>query len=268
MATLKLTMTNAFDRTILNEGRNFGVGFAYVTPVSEESITAFKTMQAFTACKDYLNDLVYVERHAKPLGKVHGFEHIYTGEFKDKDFVYLGFKPVHYKPSGGSSMDWTGFEKTTKSMKKNIGNLVTSINKLENLLDLSTDRTTFYGSTETEYVLSLPKIWVQRGWLTSLMTLWIRCFFNITATNAKASLTKLIETHENKITIPADKYLFAVIKKFVTRTDFKELLKDERPKLGDQPGTVHNLGISNFCKGLIKETIKPNEKKIASTVVS
>jgi len=246
METLKLTVKNAFDRSILIEGRNFGMGFAMVAPSIKTSKKTFRTMQAFTACKDYLNDLVHVERHEQPLGKVYGFKHEYTGKFKDNDFVYLGAKIIHYKNGNA----WKDFDKASKLMTSCQENLVLSINKLEDLLNLSDDRTILYGTTDTEFIFKLPKIWVQRGWLISLMTLWIRCFFNINSKDVKLSIQKMVDTHQNKILIHSDQYLFAVIKEFIKKKDFKSLLKHELPKLGDSPGTVHNLGISQFSNAL------------------
>ena len=48
-----------YKRSSLNEGRNFGLGFAVLKPVNKTK-TKFETENAFTACRDYLNDFSYV----------------------------------------------------------------------------------------------------------------------------------------------------------------------------------------------------------------
>src|SRR5690606_37894755 len=94
------------DRSVLGEGRNFGFGFSILN--KEEN--TYNTLMPFTACKDYLNDFVYVEQTKLPLGKIHGFKHEYTGILQDTDHFYLGIKAVHYK--GGSK--WDRFDELTE----------------------------------------------------------------------------------------------------------------------------------------------------------
>src|SRR5690606_34000592 len=88
----------------------------------------------FTACKDYLNDFVYVEQTKLPLGKIHGFKHEYTGILQDTDHFYLGIKAVHYK--GGSK--WDRFDELTELINTNSNNLVEFINKMEVVFNLDT----------------------------------------------------------------------------------------------------------------------------------
>jgi hypothetical protein len=260
MEILKLTIRNNFDRGILGEGRNFGVGFAYVTPTRSNSKRIFKTMQAFSACKDYLNDLIYVERHNKPLAKVHGFKHTYTGFFKNKDFLYLGVKVVHYN----CGALWQQFTEASNLFKSQKEHLLTSINKLEDHLSVSDNRTILYGISDTEFVFKIPAIWGQRAWLTSLMTLWIRCFFNITEEDASLPIKKILSTHKNKIFIPADKYLVQTIEPFINRDEYKSLLNTEYDIIHTVPSTIHSFGISSFINQL---NLKKNEpkKKIATS---
>ena len=72
-----MEIINNFDRLKLSEGRNFGIGFAFLKKITNNK---FETLNAFTACKDYLNDLIYVETTKKNLTRIHGFKHEITNE--------------------------------------------------------------------------------------------------------------------------------------------------------------------------------------------
>lgn len=253
METLKITIENKFDRSILGEGRNYGIGFAFLNPTKDSKV--FDTMQAFTACKDYLNDLVFIEKFKVKLSKVFGFEHTYTGFFKDKEFVYLGVQVVHYK----TKKPWEKFEEASKTLIKNKKNLLTSLNKLEEFLGLTTNRTSIEGEFDDGLLLKIPSFWVERGWLISLYTLWIRCFFNIEEKISKFEFTKMINSQETNIFIKQDAYLFKVIQTFITQTGFDELIKQDNPVPTSTAGVVHGLGISGIVKFLTK--LKKDDKQ-------
>ncbi len=245
----KLTIRNIFNRSNLGEGRNFGIGFAFVVPTRKNSIRVFKTMQAFTACKDYLNDLVFIEKYNIPLKQVYGFQHTYTGKFKEKDYVYFAIKPLHY--NGGNV--WKEFGEAASILETNNKNLVKSILSLEVFLNLSDKRTSIYGSTastaeHTEFVFKIPSEWVERGWTISLYSLWIRCFFNIDKKTAELPFKEMVAAQKEKVFLPGDKYLFKEIEKFIDseEKEFRPLLDKEIPLKTSSVGTIHNYGIASF----------------------
>ncbi|MBE9490690.1 MAG: hypothetical protein IMY67_10385, partial [Bacteroidetes bacterium] len=88
-----MKITNKFKRKSLGEGRDFGLGFAFV---EKEEKQIFKTKQAFTACKDYLNDVVFSEHSTVTLPSIYGFKHLPSNFMKDDNHFYLGVTTLDY----------------------------------------------------------------------------------------------------------------------------------------------------------------------------
>lgn len=63
-------------REKLSEGRNFGLGFAFAKLIEE----GLQAVMPISACKDYLNDVLYTELTGKKLGTIYGFSY---GDKKD-----------------------------------------------------------------------------------------------------------------------------------------------------------------------------------------
>ena len=63
-------ITENYKRKELGEGRDHGLGFAFLKKNKKDD---YETRNAFTACKDYLNDLIYVENTEREIDKIHGF---------------------------------------------------------------------------------------------------------------------------------------------------------------------------------------------------
>lgn len=241
----KITIKNKFKRTKLSEGRDFGIGFAVLDIINEKS---FKTKQAFTACKDFLNDLVYVEHNNLSLAEIYGFKHKYSGFYKDSDFVYLGVKSLHYNDSPKL---WKKFDEANKILTINNKNLLTVLNKLEDFLGLSKNRSTICGiSDNTELVLKCPKFWFTRGYLVSLLTLFIRCFFNISEENSQKPLGEAIKNHSKFIFINADAYLYTNFSKVILIENPQEIFQKNYPNLDSSNNTIHNSGIEKFINYL------------------
>jgi hypothetical protein len=201
-------------------------------------------MNAFTACKDYLNDFVFTERNEKDIPKIHGFKHKYTGEFKTRRYFYLGVNAVHYK----NGKTWKDYDSTQKTLLENNKNLIKAINLLEAHLGLSKSRTTLQGTTDSEIVLKCPRFWMDKGYLISLLTLFIRCFANVDKVDV--SYSKFIKNHDNKIIIPSDKYLYSNFEKILKIKNPKTTFKKVYPALDASIGTIHNGGIQNFLNTL------------------
>lgn len=239
----KITITEKFDRSKLIEGRNFGFGFAILKPTNSTK-TTFDTMNAFTACKDYLNDFSYTEEYNKDIPEIYGFKHKYTGEFKNKRYFYLGVKSVHYK----NGEKWKKFDSTQKLLLENNINLVKAINIMEDYLNLSKSKVTLHGVTDTEIVLKCPKYWLTRGYLISLLTLYIRCFTNVK--KIENSFADLIKEHKEKFIIPGDKYLYANFEKLLKIKNPQETFTMIYPAMNSTINTIHNGGIHYFLNSL------------------
>src|SRR5690606_12020630 len=150
-------VTEKFDRSKLAEGRNFGFGFAFLNKIEEGN---FETLNAFTACKDYLNDLVYVENTNKPLDMVYGFEHTYKGNIINNDYFYLGVRALNSK---GSNTRHPLFNSIEQTLTNNYENLVKFLNKLEEKFDFP--NTEFEHLEEGVLVLKVSTCWARAGFL-------------------------------------------------------------------------------------------------------
>ena len=84
------------ERSKLNEGRDFGVGFTILNKKGSK----FETYLPFTACRDYLNDFAYVESTKKEIGQIYGYDHKLLNCFDNKNIVYFGVKTLHRNKKG------------------------------------------------------------------------------------------------------------------------------------------------------------------------
>ncbi len=85
------------DRSKLCEGRNSGLGFAFC----EKDGATLTTVMPLTACKDFLNDVVYSEGTGKPFS-IYGLSTVKLGIFEDGAYMAMGILPqnrtVHKRP--------------------------------------------------------------------------------------------------------------------------------------------------------------------------
>lgn len=226
-------ITNKFDRRKLCEGRNFGFGFSILKKEEKENYTA---LMAFTACKDFLNDFIYIETTGKPLGAIYSFKHEYTGIFKDQDHFYLGFTPVHY--NGGQ--EWNDFKLLEKTLESNLDNLIIFLNKIERLFGLE-EFTKLEYIEQNIYILKVPIFWTKFGHLLSLYMLLIRCFINITKEELNKDIRDILNDKKSFIIIQ-DNMLFQSAKKFVEPINLEKLLNYIYPD-NPSPSYIHNYGI-------------------------
>ena len=251
----ELIIKDPHERSNLVEGRRYGFGFALLTPYKPESKHIFKALHGFSCCKDYLNDIVFVEKNNIALPKVYGLDYKYKGVFKNKQYAYLGIKILHYK----NGSEWERFGECTSTLNSNIENLVKSINKLEEYIVDSKQRTIYYGtdsavSVHNSFVLKIPAMWVRRGWAISLLSLWIRCFFNVSNETLKLPFTNMLVKQKDKIFINDDKYMFKTIESIsFLKLKFKEFLRKEHPKKNENKFVIHSSGMASFVKKIAND---------------
>jgi len=137
-------------RSVLSEGRNFGLGFAILNKIDDNK---YKTYNAFTACRDYLNDFSYVEYTKKEIGSIYGYNHKLLNCFNEQEYFYLGVKTLHYN----SNQKWADFDKCESKLIKNYKNLKKFINKFEKQLNLK-DKTTIELDEDT-LIFKVPIYW-------------------------------------------------------------------------------------------------------------
>lgn len=242
-------IVNNFSRKPLVEGRNFGFGFGFVNKInaiiSGDNIqeARYELMTPISACKDYLNDFVYVEATGLPLESAFGFKHDYTGVLKDKEYFYLAVTSLDYK----SGSPWDGKKDLNYQLNNNFKNLIKFINKVEDFFKL--DRYTEFEHLENNIlILKLPIFWFKFHFLMSLYALYVRCFVNISDKDLQRSLEDLINNRE-----PYLRQDNMLLKSSARWIEFDNLLDYEYPKELLGPMVVHNSGISARVNELIKD---------------
>lgn len=224
-------VTDTFNRKSLNEGRNFGLGFS----ILEKTDSEYKALCAFTACKDYLNDFIYVEGTGLKLGNAYGFTHTYTGKLKNQDYFYTGFRPVHYN-NGNKYID---FDKLGSILKGNQNNIIKFLSKLEKEFGLD-KFSEVEDCIDDVLIIKTPAFWSKFSFIYSLYGLLIRCFVDVTAEELNKDINTLIK--ERKTTfIQGDISLLNSISKHFP-IDLTKLLNHTYP-INPDPYTIHNGGI-------------------------
>lgn len=231
-----------YDRSSLGEGRNYGLGFAVLKPVNKAK-TKFETENAFTACRDYLNDFSYVEHTKKEIGTIHGYNHKLKNCFDNKRLFYIGVNTLNRKYGDA----WELKEKAIEVFNSNYKVLEKLLNKFEEKLNLKS-RTTITLDEDT-LIVKAPIYWTKTTALISVYTLIIRCYFNVEDFTDE-TFEKILNSH--KPFIKEDDYLINNCKKFYN-TNLK-YDKIDYDKIGIiSSSQIHNFGISGyFTKNKIK----------------
>ena len=230
------------ERSKLNEGRNFGVGFTILNKKGSK----FKTYLPFTACRDYLNDFAYVESTKKEIGKIYGYNHKLLNCFDNKNIVYFGVNTLHYK--GGNH--YAKFNELQNILIDNYKNLELFLNRIEDNLDIKIK--TSIELDEDTLIIKCSKFWVKSTPLISVYTLLIRCYFNTDLEGN--SIVDILKN--NKPFINDDSMMKKSCINFY-ELYFKNKSKFINPNYNgyglvkdDNPGLIHNFGIDGFIKKL------------------
>lgn len=247
-----MKIINKHKRESYSEGRNFGIGYAILNKISDDT---FEALNAFTACKDYLNDLVYIENTKKDLPKVYGFKYKLTNYFDDKDFFYLGVNTLNY--NNPKKEIWKGLDECNKILLKNSNNLLKFINKLEEEFNIFDSRTKLIYKTNNFLILKVPIYWFTNGPLISLYTLFIRCIFHLKYDEKKSFLEIMSKV---KTFIADDSYLIKQINNIFSIEDYATKLKDFT--IDSSGYKLDSFGIHNFgIKAWITYETKRNNKE-------
>lgn len=245
-----------FNRKVLSEGRNYGFGFTFLKKtdaiITAETIVDpyYETLMPFTACRDYLNDFVYIETLNKSLNTVYGFKHEYKGIFKDQEYFYLGINSLHFK----NGKEWEGKENLSKIISNNYNNLIKLLNKLEETFQLETF-TKFEYLENDILILKVPIFWSKFNFLISLYTFYIRCFINITEEELNTiPFNELVKKE------PYLKEDVMLLKGIIRWMEFLPDLLDYKYPENPDSYNIHNFGISARVNEFI---MKENKKKLA-----
>ena len=222
-------------RSTLSEGRNYGIGFSILNKINSK----FETYLPFTACRDYLNDFIFVEKFKTPIGTAYGYNHQILNCFENKRYFYIGVDTLCY--NGGNV--WNLKEEATNLLINNYKNLESFLNKIEDSLKFKS-RTTIEVDEDT-LILKVPIYWSKSTPLISIYTLLIRCYFNIT--DNFVINEENLNTH--KPFIEDDAYFVKSCGKYfknIKNVDFKNVNYDNYNVVYTKWSSVHNFGIKGF----------------------
>jgi hypothetical protein len=169
---MNITVKDIHNRKNLNEGRNYGMGFAFCKDMGDGN---FETVQPISACKDYLNDVVHVEATDCPEFSVYGLTSKKKSIFTETH-GYLAIKilPYFYGHGVGIYTEEKHNERV-KMLNDNIDHLKTLIHYIEETLKVESFTEITRASNDAGiYLFTVPKYWLRSGALISLYSLLVR----------------------------------------------------------------------------------------------
>jgi hypothetical protein len=222
-------------RSTLGEGRNYGIGFSILNKIGNK----FETYLPFTACRDYLNDFIFVEKFKTEIGTAHGYNHKILNCFENKEYFYIGVNTLCFNGGG----NWNLKDEATSLLISNYKNLESFLNKIEDNLKFES-RTTIEVDEDT-LILKVPIYWSKSTPLISIYTLLIRCYFNVS--NNFVINEESLNTH--KPFIEADNYFVKSCGKYfkhIKTVDFENVNYNSYNVVHTNWSSVHNFGIQGF----------------------
>ena len=233
-------ITDNFNRTVLNEGRNFGVAFSILTKTE----TGYTTLCPFSCCKDYLNDFAAFQGglilHPESSKKVHGYKHVLvdSSDLYDNGYFYIGLKILNYS-SNPLNLSTPALKKLSEQSfnEESRENLLHNLNLINK--SISKKRITIEKVLEDCVILKIPKIWFKNGPSISFITLMIRCLIG----NNKINRLSQKSLNTIKPIILGDVPLYKKVIPFFIKGKLFNLIKDFRYNEGLFISTVHNTGI-------------------------
>lgn len=212
------------------EGRTYQMGFAFCSPPKK---TVAYTVQALTACKDYLNDIVFTESTKQKMS-AYGLSTTFKGIFEGTNKAYLAISILPYR----NGADYGSLNKDRQRLKDNYKTLEGFMNYFCNALN--TDPCTIEASkTEDVFLVTFDQNWAKYTYSISLFTLLLRIGQFYTEGDPMEFIKKFSA-------FPPDVYLIKGVIPKIEKLLFKGgLIKQNLSKLN--PGhDVHNLGILGF----------------------
>jgi hypothetical protein len=221
-----LTVELKGDRKKLGEGRTYGIGFALCKNLGNNK---FETVLPISACKDYLNDVIFSEATGKSI-TAHGLSYSKKGIFEGQDFAYAVMSMLDNNHGSSSK-----YQDDVKTLEANYENLNTFINFFEEKFGVET-LTKFEKIGDNLYFSPISKYWVDATYKISLWGLLLR-----SALNYDGTITPWEFVKSGKST--TDSYLLnSIVPKI------EKLMSGFVPKIYFPEGgyQVHNCGIVGY----------------------
>lgn len=216
-------------RSVLGEGRNFGMGFAFCKKDSDDT---FSTVQPISPCKDYLNDVVWSEAVDKSIS-AYGLSYKKQGIF-DGERAYMVISIMEYFGGG----KYNEYDADYARLKKGVANLVKFMNWFEKKLKLEV-LTEIEEVEENKYFITFSHYWCKGTYLISLYSLLLRVGQFYSGKGLPSTYLK------NFKDFPADTYILNGALPKLNKLLEGGYVEQDMTKLSG--GTsVHNLGIIGF----------------------
>ncbi len=222
--TIKFKFIDNQNRGELGEGRDYGMGFAFLKRTKD----VLRTVQPISPCKDYLNDVLYSERTGKPF-KAHGLNTTKKDIF-DHDEAYMVMSICKQGAYGG--YEYMGYKDDLKLLDSNYPNMEKMINYFEEQFKVE-GRTKLTKLKDNRILISFPLFWTFGTYLISLYTLLMR----VAPYYKGGDVMKFLKTHKGE-----DTY---VIKAAMPKID--QMINGHIPKQNlVKLHNVHNCGIKEY----------------------
>jgi hypothetical protein len=226
-----------FPRAGLAEGRNSGLGFAIVVKDDDK----FRAVMPFSACKDYLNDVIYAENIGKLLPSIYGFEYTKINNIFNDNYFYLGLKTLN--PGTGSGKTLTNdMQELENKYLKNMPNIIKIVNYFEDIMLLDSYSTIEY--VEDGYmIIKVNEVWGRKLFLISFLSLLLRMFYLYDGSVSPEEAIKI-----GSFVYPADVGFFYVLKKKCMYT--KEFYDIDQGFSGHVKEIHNSRGIVSFTNNM------------------
>lgn len=219
------------NRGKLGEGRSRGMGFAYLKKTGEDT---FRTVQPISACKDFLNEILYAEKTGTLCPSIHGLKYEKVLDIFDNNYAYMAIKICNRNGSeyydDSDIIDMSNFEKNYK-------NLQDFINQIEEALKVE-QKTEIIEANNDMFIVKMPMFWNQALYMMSLYTALLRAYQHY-----DKSLPAL-EFIDKKNCFPQDENIMLVAKKKLLYLIENGIVEQKFETFeGDVGRTHHSSGI-------------------------
>lgn len=216
------------DRKKLAEGRNHGMGFAFC----KRTDNTFTTINAITACKDFLNEILVTE-HTGQEFQIFGLKTKKEGIFNDKDYAYLA---VSILKQGRDLIEYDNYKMDLATLEKNNINLCKFINVIEAKLNLPI-KTQLIKLQDNVFLAKVPHFWCQYTYLISLYTFLMRVGLYY---DGKMDFLKYLESYNKDY---GDQGMMKSV-----MVNFNKILNGQLPKQSFEnlSSGIHHTGICSF----------------------
>lgn len=237
------------DRNVLSEGRNWGLGFAFCKKVDS---TSYETIQPISACKDYLNDVIFIEYRNKPITACGLKLTEKSGLFDNKLKAFLAIKilPIQYEKS--YHFNHRNYEDDKKLLASNYTNIQKFVNYFEEKFNFKT-RTTIHPVNDDMYLVKFSKKWCTSTYAISLYSFLLRVAQDYKGEDPIDYLEEQLKTNfdeKSLISCFLDIYDYLI-------EDVNYLFKQDLSSYDTYPWSIHGVGFySKFyrcCKQITKD---------------